>query len=101
MNISDKIRLARRETETSQEELANLVGVSLPTIARWEIGAVDKISIEHVERIARALRKPLDYFLKSGEDLESERKNYISDLSQWGQKVDIYKLRALVDFIRL
>lgn len=38
MNFSEVVKLARKETGMSQEDLAHALGVSFATINRWENG---------------------------------------------------------------
>lgn len=55
--IGKDIRDARKDQDLTQEELAELAGVSRPTIARVETGS--NISTGTLEKVAKALGKRL------------------------------------------
>jgi len=100
MNISDKIRKLRRDRNLTQDQLASKIGVSLQTIFRWEDGKVKKISIDDLEKIAEALEKPIEYFIKDEEDPEIIRHRLVGYLTNWAQNTNISKLKALIDFLK-
>lgn len=57
----EELRIARAAAGMSQSELAELAGLSRPTIARLEGGAstIDQMSVENAKRLANALRVPI------------------------------------------
>jgi transcriptional regulator with XRE-family HTH domain len=66
--VGHKIKQARTEAGLTLRELGQLISVSHIAISEWERGIV-RIYLESLVRIARALHKPLAYFLA---DLEQE-----------------------------
>ena len=68
-HIGRKIRQAREALGYSQEELGKLIGYSAAAISYFEAG-VRRIKIEDLQKIARALGKPIDFFLQ--EESEDE-----------------------------
>jgi Zn-dependent peptidase ImmA (M78 family)/DNA-binding XRE family transcriptional regulator len=61
--IGSRIRQAREAIGYSQEELGRQLGYSAAAISYFETG-VRKIKIDDLHRIARALGKPIDFFLQ-------------------------------------
>ncbi len=57
----EELRIARATAGMSQSELAELAGLSRPTIARLEGGTstIDQMSVENAKRLANALRVPI------------------------------------------
>ena len=57
----EELRIARAAAGMSQSELAELAGLSRPTIARLEGGTstIDQMSVENAKRLANALRVPI------------------------------------------
>lgn len=72
--VGSAVRAARRRARVSQSELADLAGMSQPSIARLERGVVSPTVIT-LDRIARALGTDLviDFEPQPGNDLRSVR----------------------------
>lgn len=67
--LSIRIRSARDEAKLTREQMAPMVGVTLRTLARYESGETQRISVVMLLRIARVTGQPLTYFLNGvGED---------------------------------
>lgn len=64
LNIGDKIRKLRLQKEFSQEKLARLADVSLPTITKLEAGETSNPGIETIRKIANALEIKLEDLIK-------------------------------------
>ena len=62
MTTGIKLRNLRLKRKLSQEELADLVGVSQVTIGKWEQG--NSIKHEHIKKLADVLDIPYDYLLE-------------------------------------
>lgn len=62
MNLSQKIKEARQSEGLSQKELAVAVGVSPRTVTYWETEDRQP-DIVHLVSIARATKKPLEFFV--------------------------------------
>lgn len=65
ISIGEKLLIARRECNLSQEALARLIGISTRTIVRIEKDSKTNLGI--LNKIARATRKPLSYFITEEE----------------------------------
>lgn len=68
--IGSRIRRAREALGYSQEELGRQLGYSAAAISYFEAG-MRKVRIDDLQRIARVLGKPLDFFLQ--EEPETEK----------------------------
>lgn len=55
MTTGDRIRVSRRQKNITQDELALAVGVSKPTINKYESGKIRNIKRPTIAAIARAL----------------------------------------------
>lgn len=58
-----RISLARRAKHLTQEKLAEMVGVTVESISRYEGGRLG-LSLEMLDRIARALDLPIETLLR-------------------------------------
>lgn len=63
MKFSEKVTLLRAQQHLSQEEFAQLMGVSRQTISKWETG-ISYPEIEKLIFISNYFRVSLDYLLK-------------------------------------
>lgn len=62
-NAGDRIRRARKAAGLTQEQLAEIVGVSRPTITQWETGSTKTMRFEHIFKAARALQKNPEWLI--------------------------------------
>lgn len=53
-NIKNRIETIRLEKNLTQEELAQIAGVSKGTVSRWESGEIKTLRIDKIKRIANA-----------------------------------------------
>jgi|SRR5690348_9868765 len=60
--LGKKIKLARIEHDMTQDQLASAIGSMQKSISRYETG-LSLPSLETLEKISRALKKPFGYFL--------------------------------------
>lgn len=70
-SVGARIREAREAKGWSQEELGQRYGVSHAAISDLERGVTQKIDIDDLERLARLLDRPLNYFL--GRETDADR----------------------------
>lgn len=66
MNFSEKIYLLRNKARLSQEEMANLFGVSRQTVSKWESGS-SYPEIDKVIKISETFHVSLDWLLKDNQ----------------------------------
>ena len=55
MKTGDIIRIKRKELNMTQEDLAEAVGTTKPTVSRWESGAIKKMKPEIAHKVASIL----------------------------------------------
>ena len=60
--LGKKIKLARVEADMTQGDLAEATGILQKSISRYETG-IALPTLETLERLAKALKKPFGYFL--------------------------------------
>jgi transcriptional regulator with XRE-family HTH domain len=60
--LGKKIKLARVEADMTQADLAEATGILQKSISRYETGA-SLPTLDTLERVAKALKKPFGYFL--------------------------------------
>ena len=82
MNIGQRIKQARlaHKPKMTQQQLADAVGVSRPTVTHWETGDNRMLEGDHLVRAAQALGVATEWLLygtgsSSGETTRSEKKN--------------------------
>ncbi|MGQ9556976.1 MAG: helix-turn-helix domain-containing protein [Desulfurispora sp.] len=61
--IGRRLQLAREEAGLSQEQLATRLGCSQSTLSNYEKGK-RRLYLAQLEKIARVLNKPLEYFMQ-------------------------------------
>ncbi|OQY99618.1 MAG: hypothetical protein B6D41_00915 [Chloroflexi bacterium UTCFX4] len=65
--VSERIKLARIERDINQAQLAERMGVNQQMVAKLESGRVS-VGIQTLDRVARALNKPISYFVADFEE---------------------------------
>lgn len=106
MTTAERIRQRRKEIGMSADTLAEKIGVSRSTVFRYENGEIEKLPMNNLVPIARALNTTLEYLMgwevdpnaktptpSDGDGFEAEAKQYFEKLS--GSR----KTQAL-DFLR-
>lgn len=79
MEFKDKVRLNREKLGYTLEELAKLVGVSAPTIQRYESGEIKNVRRDKISKLSKALEVSPSYLMGWDEDLEeSNHKNLLT-----------------------
>jgi len=74
--IGARIRLFRKQKNLTQMQLAERVGVSFQQIQKYEKGR-DRIHVERLQQIARAMKIPISYFLQILERFMLFRKRHL------------------------
>lgn len=62
-SIGKRLQMAREEAGFNQEQLAARIGCSQSTLSNYEKGK-RRVYLAQLEKIARVLNKPIEYFLK-------------------------------------
>ena len=73
MIISEKIMSLRKQYGWSQEELADLVGVSRQSVSKWE-SAASMPDIQKIIKLSEVFGVSVDYLLKDEMDLPESSK---------------------------
>lgn len=77
MSFSNKLKNLREEKNLTQKELADLAGVSLKTISRYELGISKPRYRKTYDLLAKALATSHDYLVTDEEDfILKTRENY-------------------------
>jgi transcriptional regulator with XRE-family HTH domain len=69
--IGQRIREARLAGDMSQDELGKKLGVSFQQVQKYEKG-VNRLSLTRCEMIAKALNKPVSFFLQGSDDVRAK-----------------------------
>lgn len=72
LNIGDKIKYLRKEKDITQEELADILGVSYQSVSRWETG-ICYLDIELLPAISDFFGITVDKLLGINEEIEHEK----------------------------
>lgn len=70
MQLNEYIRIKRKELKLTIEDVANFVGVSMPTVTRWESGEIKNIKNDKISKLATVLE--IDPLVLIGWDDEAE-----------------------------
>lgn len=79
-NMGDRLRRAREEAQTTQQELADYVGVSRAAVAQWENGETKNVRPENLFKAAEKLGKSAKW-LALGEGPETPPENMFDAIS--------------------
>ena len=63
MYLGEKIRFERKRRHMMQKELANLLGVKLNCISKWEIGRVVNVPAYRLSALSDVFHVPVSYFV--------------------------------------
>jgi transcriptional regulator with XRE-family HTH domain len=66
--IGEKIKRRRRELGISQEQLAEILGVTYQQVQRYENGT-NKLNVENIQAVSDALSVPVSYFFEAEKTL--------------------------------
>lgn len=72
MNIGDKLAKARKTHNLTQEQLADLLGVTRQAVSRWEAGLAYP-ETDNLVRLSEILEVNCDYLLKDGVNENGEK----------------------------
>jgi transcriptional regulator with XRE-family HTH domain len=67
-HVGARIRERREQIGLSQEQLADLIGVSTPTVARYENGSM-RVGVARLVAVSRVLNTTITYFFESMPEL--------------------------------
>jgi len=89
LELSRKLKKARKKLAITQEQFAEYIGVSVKTISNWENNK-HPVSLENYIKLSKALQVSLDYLMKDETDnnLENERQMYTTLGRQLARVVD-------------
>lgn len=68
MPLGEKLAVLRKQQGISQDQLAEVMGVSRQAVSRWEVGAVTP-SMEKLRRLGEFYNIPMDLLLDDQRDL--------------------------------
>ena len=63
MEVKDIIRNRRLELDLTLEQIAQRVGVSKPTVMRWENGDIENMRADKIDKLAKALNTTPVYLM--------------------------------------
>ena len=68
MTTAERIKQRRKDLGLRAEDVAERIGVSRSTMFRYENGEIEKLPINHLVPIAKALHTSVDYLMGWAED---------------------------------
>jgi len=94
MTFGEKLKEARKKTGLTQEELAELIGVSRAAVAKWETdnGLPD---IQNLKAAAELLDVSIDYLLDDGGSIDLSVTKKAIGLDKYGNGKKLSRLRKL------
>ena len=104
MTTGERIKARRKELGMSADTLAEKIGVSRSTVFRYESGYIEKMPINNLAPIARALHTTVGYFMgwedeapttDEGDGREDEAMRYFEALSEARKTEALNYLRYL------
>lgn len=78
MNLSNKILKLRKQNNLSQEQLAEILGISRQSISKWESGQSIP-ELDKIVQISEIFGVSTDYLLKNSEDYPEEITQLVND----------------------
>ena len=94
MTFGEKLKAARKNIGLSQEELAELIGVSRAAVAKWETdnGLPD---IENLRAVAKLLDVSTDYLLDDGAALDLSVTKKAIDLEKYAEGKKLSRIKKV------
>jgi len=94
MTFGEKLKEARKKTGLTQEELAELIGISRAAVAKWETdnGLPD---IENLKAVAKLLDVSIDYLLDDGGSIDLSVTKKAIDLEKYGDGKKLSRIKKL------
>ena len=80
MTLGDKLSKLRKENNYTQEQLANVLGVSRQSISKWESN-IAYPETDKLIRISELFNCTLDYLLKDAEETSNSKQTNEKSLS--------------------
>ena len=77
MNVGDRMKIIRKQQDISADKLAEAIGVSRSTVFRYEKGDIEKLPIEVVAKVAKALHVTLTELMGITDDSLTNRINNV------------------------
>lgn len=92
--IGERIKLRRKELGISADELAEKLNVSRSTIFRYENGGIEKVPVEYIGTIAKALYTTPSYLMGWEDNLECDT-DFVAEMFK-DQEV-VLNVKKLID----
>ncbi len=99
-NIGDKIYELRKERGLSQEELADVLGVSRQSISKWELN-VSQPSTDNIKTLCGVFKVNIDYFLEDETAAATDEKTPPAVTVQTTDTASAEKERKQIKYIYL
>lgn len=79
-NIGTEMKCKRKELGYTMQDIADYVGVSKGTVAKWENGSIDNIKRDKIEKLSQILKvSPIFFVNDDYNESESEKNIYYLD----------------------
>lgn len=91
-NSAKLIKSRRTELRMSQEDLAQALGVNRSTISRYESGSIEKMPVDHIARLSKALFTTPDYLMGWTNDPNANTYIYLEKECDPEEYKDVVKL---------
>lgn len=103
MEIGEKLKARRKELELTLQEVAEYVGVTKPTVLRWERGIINNMKRDKIQKLAEILKVSTSYILGLTENIEdvivARRKAEIFTKINNMPLTDLDKLNSMIDLM--
>lgn len=84
MTLGDRIKKLRKQNKLSQEALANLIGVNVQNVYRYEKGIITDLPISRIDKLAQALNTTTEYLISG--DQSNNLLDYFNTVSNYIDK---------------
>ncbi len=102
MEFSERLKKLRKQTQLTQVDVAEKLGISQPAYASWERG-VKKPTQENLVKIAQILNVSVDYLVGNSEETEGDLENIellfrMNSMGLTDEEKEIFK-KELIEFM--
>lgn len=94
MTIGKKIKLCRKKKGLSQEDLANILGVSRQAVQKWEVGT-SQPDLSNVILLSGVFNVSTDYLLKDSNEEVKNNNEEVEPIKETAKSINSHRIKVI------